>query len=118
MEAAGLVEVMSMAEGALFRFARTGNRCESPCWAVGAMSMMDKPMRFQIGIAERDGEAMAEVDISQRWETPDTPSWKLWLRKDGRWDGAVYGGKTMSDGEWEIDSAIWKAVRRRNAALE
>lgn len=118
MEAAGLVEAMGMAEGALFRFARTGDRLEPPCGAMGAMSLMGEPMRFQIGIAERDGEEAAEVDISRRWETLDASSWKLWVRKDGRWDGEFHCGGTMRGSDWEIDSAIWKAVRRRNAALE
>ena len=118
MEVAGLVEVMSMAEGALFRFARTGNYYEPPCLAVGALSIMDKSMRFRINITERDGEEIAEVDISQLWEALDAPSWKLWVCKDGRWNVAVYGGRTMSDSEWEIDGDIENAVQRRNAVLE
>ena len=129
MEASGLIEVMAMAEGALFRYEKTGDRYELPCWAMGGCSVGGQPMRFQLCImggsggpcstgAAEEEPVHVDVHLGLLYGGGDAPSWKLWLCEDGRWDSAVYGGRTMSDSEWELDSVIEKAVRRRNAALE
>ena len=130
MEANGIVEIMAMAEGALFRYGKTGNRHEPPCWAMGGCSIGGQPMRFQLsvmggsegpcstGVAE--GEPVhVDAHFSMLDGGRDAPSWKLSVDGSGRWDCRLYsGGRTLLAREWELDDAIEKAVRRRNAALE
>lgn len=119
MEAGGIVEAMSMAEGALFRFSRTGDYFEPPCWMMGTLCMMERPMGFQISVKETIDGTVARISLHLRGSGEQAPTWELCLGMDGKWDGRVFsGGRAMFEGEWEIDSAIAKAVRYRNAALE
>ena len=128
MEAGGLVEVMAMAEGALFRYGKTGDRYEAPCWAMGGCSVNGHRMAFQMAVMGGEkgpcsaGAAESEperAEVSIRMDGDGAPSWELWVTADGKWDGRLYsGGRTLLAREWEVDGAIEKAVRRRNAALE
>ncbi len=119
MEANGLVEVMAMAEGALFRYGKTGERYEPPCWAMGGCSIGGRPMWFQLCVMD-EGEDGPRVDVqlSLRDGKNGAPSWKLWVGADGAWDGKLYsGGRNLSASEWELDGAIEETVRRRNNTL-
>lgn len=129
MEANGLVEIMAMAEGVLFRYGKTGKRYEPPCWATGGCLVGERPMWFQLcvmgesagpcsaGVAEAE-PACVDVYLNMRGGMEDAPSWKLRVDGSGKWDKAVYGGRTLSSDEWELDDIIGSAVLRRNAALE
>lgn len=112
----GLHEVMAMAEGMMFRFERTGDRYAPPGCAMQACSVKGNPFWYQIHVrGDRDGKQKACVSLSMRGE--DAPSWELWVDSDCRWDGRLYGGRTLTDREWDIDDAIGFAIDTRNSGL-
>lgn len=116
MDAGGLVEVMSMAEGAMFRLSVTGERHAPPCNAMGGCSVRGRPMWFQMAVLPGD-DGKDGVRVSLRCRGRDgSPSWELWLDGSCIWSVKVFsGGRTITRGEWALDGAIDDAVRARNA---
>lgn len=114
---AGLHEVMAMAEGVMFRLDKAGDRWAPPVYASQACSVKGSPFWYRICVREdRDGETKACVSLDMRG-VEDAPSWELWLDGGCRWDSRLYGGRTLSELEWDIDEAIGSAVAARNGGL-
>ena len=119
MMEAGLHEVMSMAEGAMFRFEKSGDRYAPPAYAVGACSVKGRPMWFQLGVRPYgDGTERCRVDIYPRGRELSV-TFELWLDPDGRWESRTFAreGAERHDDDDEVGDALSDAILVRNAGL-
>lgn len=115
----GLHEAMAMAEGTMLRFMRTGDRYAPPACARRPCSVMERPMWYQIHVRQDErGEDKACVSLGFQRGKDGAPQWELWVGSDCRWERRLFGGRTLTEDEWELDDAIEGAVAARNAGLK
>lgn len=107
-----LQDAIVEAEGAMFRFMKSGNHSVFPCGVRRELSVMGKEFLFQIQVS-RKGNVEIYLDYFRGRE--NSASWKLEMDKDGKWESHLYcGGETINDDEWEIDGIIDTVLRVRN----